>query len=236
MKPRICLLLNELAEAPAAALLERFLPASRVTVDILTEYPDQPDGYTVIVPFNYRKLLAAESLARVVIFHASALPQGKGWAPIYYSIVEDQPDYVLTGIRAAASADSGDLIVRASFPMRPEYTATYLRQVDEPLFLCVLGRLLERWPAGDFPAVPQPEGGSFRARRRPADNEVNPAWPLVDCIPHLRAVEAAHPAFFYHQGVKYLIEVRPETPPAFPPPLRLDYCASGDVEWLEDWL
>ncbi|MBH3330043.1 hypothetical protein I5L56_10450 [Pseudomonas oryzihabitans] len=236
MKPRICLLLNDLAEAPAATLLERLLPSSRVVVDLAVHYPAEPERYTAIVPFNYRRLLPAETLDRVLVFHASALPQGRGWAPIYYSIVENQPCYVVTGFRAAAAADTGDLIVQASFPLRPEYTAAYLRQVDEPLFLQVLGRLLERWPTGDFPAIPQSGEGTFRERRRPADNEIDPTRPFADWIPHLRAVEAAHPAFFFYRGVKYLVEVRPEIPPAFPPPLRLEYCASGEIEWLEDWV
>ena len=236
MKPSVCLLVNELGEMPEAALVERYLPASRIDLSVSTRLPVGAEHYTAIVPFNYRKLIeGVASLGNVLVFHASELPHGRGWAPIYHSIAEGQPRYVVSGIRASREADRGDLILRASFPILPEYTATFLREVDERLFLFLLARVLEHWPDGCFSAVPQPEGGSFRPRRRPQDSEVDPALPLNELVRHLRAVEAAHPAYFYLDGVKYLVSLRPEVSPVIPSPLTIEYCASGEQEQWEEW-
>jgi hypothetical protein len=56
---------------------------------------------------------------------------------------------------------------------------------------------------------------------------------LGNLLPHLRGVEVNNPAFFIFNGIKYLIEVRPEVEPTFPKEVTIVYPGLNEKEsWL----
>lgn len=231
MNPRICILLNKLEEFDFEATLNLYLPRERFEVEIAEIFPRRPMDYRLIVSWNYRKIIKqAEQAGNVVVMHSSNLPEGRGWAPIYYSFREQQPEYVISGIFAADEVDAGDVIVRARFPIEAGHTAPFIREVDKEISLMLIARILEKWPNGNIKAVKQSGVGSYRGRRSPQENEVNINETLKDILPHLRGVEPNSPAFFFFNGMKYLIEVRPELAPVFPKQVTIEYPGLNEIE------
>lgn len=218
MKPiRICLIFNSLDEIPSWSNVSQYLPSSRFDLTISSSFPDNPESFTIIVPFSYRRIIPGHTLSsNVVIFHSSALPHGRGWAPITYTILENQPIYTLTGLIASSIVDCGDILVTASFPMMAHYTAPFLRTIDHKIMFYLIAKVAMFWPQLQANGVPQDQILPIRKRREPSDSYVDLNKPLKEILPLLRAVESSYPVYCLYDNVKYLISALPEVAPEFP--------------------
>ena len=214
---KICLIFNSYDEIPDSSHLSHFLPSHLYDVTITTSFPENPDSYTIIVPFSYRKIIPETLLTpNIVIFHSSALPHGRGWAPIAYTILENQSTYTLTGLIASSTVDTGDILVTASFPMNVSYTAPFLRSVDHQIMLYLIGKVSMHWPKLLNNGIPQDQILPPRKRRVVSDSLVDTNQSLNEIFPTLRAAESAYPAYCFYDNVKYFISAYPEVPPVFP--------------------
>ena len=236
MKPRICILINNYEEIEALNIIEQYLPSHKYAVTIACDFPSDYVSYNIIAPLNYKKIIKEVDKAHnIIIFHAADLPNGKGWAPIYYVITEKKEQYVVTGIKASKDVDSGDIVIKARFEILANYTATFLRLVDYHLFFLLIAKLLEVWPTGNLSSIKQEGSGNYRKRRYPSDNEIDVSLPFINLIPHLRAVEQQHPAYFKHEVEKYFVSVYPENKPIFPKKVFIEYSAIDRNEIWEGW-
>ena len=215
-------LVNTSDEFDFAGVAEELLPGVQVeTGDVL---PSRLEEYSLVVLWSIRKLLP-EVVGRknVVLFHSSDLPRGRGWAPIYNTIVNREEFFTVTGIIPQKDADTGDIVIRARFAMRPEYTADFLRRTDDRISLMLVAKLLKKFSGGPLRGIPQQGTGTYYPRRNPGGNEVPLEKPLGEVVDHVRACESAHPAFFRYKGVKYTISIVPERAPDFPGDLTIEF-------------
>ena len=87
----------------------------------------------------------------------------------------------------------------------------------------LVGKLLDRLGGErSLRGAKQQGEGNYDPHRSPEDNGV-PGDPLADIVPHLRACEPQHPAFFNWRGVKYVISLRPEPYAGFPDDLEITF-------------
>ena len=236
MRPKVCFILNSLSEFVFAEMLELYLPAAQVEVTVAQAFPEDPNDFQLIVPWNYRRVIAQASAAgNVLVFHASDLPVGRGWSPIYHTFREERPEYVLCGILATNAVDQGDIVIRARFDIVPGYTAPFLRQLDLELGLLLVAKTLWKWPDQRPEGKPQQGDGNYEARRRPGDSEIDPRKTISELLPHLRGVEDGYPAFFTYCGGSYSIQVKPVDPPKRPRHVLIDYPALGQTETWDGW-
>ena len=210
------------AELGISAHLVRHLNQHVITIGDI--FPERPEDYRLIVLWNLHWVIRDLPATRnVVVFHSSDLPQGRGWAPVYHALAGSQDEFVISAIFAASEVDSGEVIAKARFRIQSCHTSTSVRAIDEEVCIMLAAAILERFKGLPITGVPQVGMGSFYPRRRPEDNEVDISCSLVDLIPHLRACEARHPAFFDWQGCRYHIAITPEKMPGFPDDLRIEF-------------
>ena len=215
MKNRIFFVLNKLEDFNFLDLLRKYLPD--FACDLGECFPPEPAVYALVVLWNYEKIVAdLPEPNNVVVFHGSDLPEGRGWAPIYYAIAEGQPEYCITGFLAASKVDRGDVIVKARFPLKTEYTASDLRRFDTEISIRLVREIVRRFSGSTITGSPQQGEGTYRARRRPADNELAADKTLLELMPLLRAAEDRHPAFFKHAGKTFRVRIEAEQPAEFP--------------------
>jgi len=220
MQPTVLFIVNSMEDFARHDLLKKYL--SSADVRFAEALPEHTEDCRLIVLWSYRKIIAGIAEKRnIIVFHSSDLPEGRGWAPIYHAVRENAPFYVVSGIRAVEPVDSGEIIVRARFKMRPDYTAEILRRWDEEICILLISMLLERLGEEGLKGRPQVGESSFRPRRRPEENEILLSQRLEDLIPHLRACEPGHPAFFHYHGVKYVLSIEPVPCPPFPADLEV---------------
>jgi methionyl-tRNA formyltransferase len=228
MTPRVCILLNDLAEFDFKDQLHRYLPSERFQTEITATFPLCPTDFQLIVPWSYRKIIRqAVPLNNILVMHSSNLPEGRGWAPIYHAFAEQKKEYVISGILADHEPDTGDIVIRAKFPMKPDYTASFIRKVDQKLSLIMIAEILQQWPTGHPIGLKQTGISSFRPRRYLKDNEIDSTKSLRDLIPILRGSEPRNKAHFYHEGVRYFIEIYPESVPSNPTDIVIEFPALG---------
>ena len=232
MKKKICFLLNNIKEYSFKNLVDLYLPNKKFDINLSTVFPKNFKSYDLIIPWCYKKIIKGEKkLTNTIIIHSSNLPEGRGWAPIYYSLRDQNSDYTISSIFATKDVDKGNLIVKASFPILPEYTADYLRKVDTEISILLIRKILDKWHNAKIISKKQIGDGSYRPRRFPKDNEVKINYSLKKILSHLRAVEKNNPAFFYFKNIKYIIEVHPENKPDFPKKIKIEYPGINEIEY-----
>jgi methionyl-tRNA formyltransferase len=189
-----------------------------------TNLPEQPGDYCLIVLWNLRRIVRDLPVERnVVVFHSSDLPKGRGWSPIYYALANDQAELVISAVIAAPEVDRGDIIAKARLSISSSYTAEDLRAIDEEACVMLAAAIVDRF--ADRPMIGAPQRGvaTYYSRRKPEDNEVDIERTLAELIPHLRACESRHPAFFYWRGSRYRLSITTDVHPGFPADLRIQF-------------
>jgi len=162
--------------------------------DILKWEPDITFsfGYRKIIPEKYLKI----SKKGTVVFHSSDLPKGRGWAPLYYAIVNNEKEHVLSMLFANSEVDAGDIIAKARCKIHPLETINTLRRKDdilvEKLFEKYIGLLL----SGSYQGTPQKGESSYYERRYPKDSRIDPDLSVKELLPKLRALPDEYRAFF----------------------------------------
>jgi len=184
--------------------------------------PDITDKYDLVILWSYKKIVSqVGNRNNVILFHSSDLPEGKGWAPIYNAITHDKQYYTISGLFAGDKVDEGDIIVKARFQMKDNYTASYIRKWDHEISIMLISKILERFNNRPIQGIKQDRKESFYKKRNPEDNEISVNTTLNAAINHLRACEGNHPAFFYYNSIRYNILIEPAEPPSFPDDLEI---------------
>ncbi len=218
----VAFVVNCLKEFDFAHLLEKYLKSERIS--ILDHFPEAPQQFDLIVLWSYQHVVHhPEKLENVIIFHSSDLPKGRGWAPLYNMLAQKETTYTISGIKLANPVDTGDIVVKARFPILPHYTASILRQFDQELSVMLAAKILHRFEGQVITGTPQSGESSYFTRRTPAENEVDIFRSFDGLIPHLRACEPQHPAFFIYEQEKYFINIQPEREASFPENIDILY-------------
>jgi methionyl-tRNA formyltransferase len=219
---RIFFLLNKLSEFDFGSLLKKYLSGYYIAIG--EYFPEHPDDYDLIVLWSYRKKVSGLGKKnKVILFHSSNLPEGRGWAPIYNSIAQGLGSYTISGMLASEDIDAGDIIVKAHFALKDNYTAAVLRKWDTEISIMLTAQILIRFGNEPLRGRKQDSIPTFWPRRTPESNELDISLPFAQLIPHLRACEIQHPAFFWLNETKYLVYVEPEELPCFPEDLEINF-------------
>jgi methionyl-tRNA formyltransferase len=198
-------------DGPPRAALDALLPGIDIT---FAENLVDPAAFDLVVLWFYQKILRdVEVHSNVVVFHASALPYGRGMAPIYYTFADDLATCTLSAIRAADGLDCGGILGQAHIPIEPAMTAPVLRALIVTTALQMTAELLTR-----NLSMTQEQTGSptYRRRRTPNENEIALSARVEDVMQHLRGCEPDHPAFVTYRGVKFVLTATPAEPPPDP--------------------
>ena len=218
MTEKIIFIVNKLEEFQCKRYIKKFL--SNVDYTVRTTLPGDTSKYRLVILWNYRKIIKnVENKNNIILFHSSDLPKGKGWAPIYRAVYNEEKNYVISGICAANKVDSGDIIIQAKFRIRPNYTAEFIRKLDDEISIMMIKKILKKFKNKRLVGKKQNGRSTYFERRKPEDNELKGK----KIINHLRACEEHHPAFFYYKNEKFIVTVYPEKLPIFPSDLQISF-------------
>lgn len=148
-----------------------------------------------------------QQFGQVLTLHASALPEGRGWSPHIWHILEGRQQLTLSLITAADPVDSGDIWLQTVIPLNGH---ELYDEINAKLFAAELA-LIDRFVAAGDRLVPQPQaatGGSYYRRRTPEDSRLDLDQPLRSQLPLLRVCDPQRfPAYFELDGQKYLVKI-----------------------------
>lgn len=155
------------------------------------------------------KLTPPQVLARNklnVVVHASALPQGRGFSPVVWQILEGRNEIPITMIEAAAEADSGNVLMTGKMVLEGHELNCEIRAKLGEAILTMCMRLL----GAAVPPIGVPQQGetSWYGRRSPADSRLDPAKSLQEQFELLRVSDNdRYPAFFDYRGQRYFLRI-----------------------------
>ncbi len=143
-----------------------------------------------------------------IVVHGSALPEGKGWSPWSWQILEGRDRLALTLLEAVAGVDAGPIydqrwITLAGHELIDEWQA---KQAEITLSMCE--DFVLRFPKVLEEGREQSGVESIYPRRRASDSRLDPERTLASQFGLLRVVDnKRYPAFFEYAGHVYELTV-----------------------------
>ena len=143
-----------------------------------------------------------------LVVHESDLPQGKGWSPLTWQILEGKNDIPVTLLRAVKKVDSGDIYLQEWLHFNGCETIDQLRHAQAKVTISLCQQFIKEYPDVLTQARPQTGKSSFYPRRSPQDSELDPQRSLIEQFNLLRVVDnERYPAFFTWLGELYVIKI-----------------------------
>lgn len=171
--------------------------------------PDNIFGFDLVFILGYTKILPPEFLRKNrlnLVVHESALPEGKGFAPVQWQILEGKSEIVVSLIEAGEKVDSGDIVLqdRIIFDGGELYEQIREKQADATVRL--VKNFIESYP--NFERRKQVGAESFYRKRTSSDGELDFDSSLRENFNLLRIGNNEEwPSFFYYEGKKYILKI-----------------------------
>lgn len=108
-----------------------------------------------------------------LVVHASRLPQGKGWSPMTWQILEGADHFPVTLFEAVAAVDAGPIYLQREMHFDGTELVDDLRRIMGEAIVALCLEFVERYPAVLAEARPQAGDESFYPRRRPEDSRLD---------------------------------------------------------------
>jgi hypothetical protein len=160
---------------------------------------------------SYGRIVDSTTRARYshnLVVHASDLPQGRGWSPASWLILDGSNKIPVTLLEVVDLVDAGPIYLQEWL----ELDGTELiedwhsRLAQKTIELVTL--FIKKYPQVLENSRRQVGEPSTYARRRPSDSALDLDESIADQINLLRVVDnISYPAFFVYKGIEYLLKI-----------------------------
>ena len=160
-------------------------------------------GCTTIAPADVR----ARHRVNLVV-HESALPLGRGFAPVAWQVLEGVKRIPVVLFEAVDAPDAGSVYLRDEIRLTGYELNDGIRQRQGEVTVSLCLRFLEQYPQ----VQPEPQIGtpSTYRRRTPEDSRLDPDKSLREQFALLRVVDnERYPAFVEIEGHRYIVKIYP---------------------------
>jgi len=149
-----------------------------------------------------------------LVIHASDLPEGRGWSPYIWGLLEGDEEVTVSLLEAEDSVDTGAIWSKKSFEVPPHHLNS---EIHKTLFETEMSLMDEALVLAETNIVGVPQsklsGLTYYRKRSPSDSRIDPTKTLEELFNTIRVMDPdRYPAFFYQHGYKYTIELRKVEP------------------------
>ncbi len=173
---------------------------------------DQIEKSDIAILLGCESKIDNKTLARSrhnLIVHESALPEGKGWSPVSWGVLEGRDRIVVSLFEATEQIDAGDIYYQDEMILSGNELIEEIRYEQWRVTRNLLLRFINRYPYNQ--AIKQQGEESFYPKRTKQDSELDIKLPINDQFNLLRIVDnERYPAFFVKNGIKYLLKIYKE--------------------------
>lgn len=138
--------------------------------------------------------------------HASAVPHGRGFAPLVWQVIEGRTRIPVVLLEAAEDVDEGPVYLGMTLQFEGHELHDELRaRLGQACVDLSLAFLAQPEPP---PPVPQSGEPTWYRRRTPADSRLDPERSIAEQFDLLRTVDnERYPAFFDFRGHRYRLKI-----------------------------
>lgn len=148
-----------------------------------------------------------------LVVHESDLPQGKGWSPLTWQILEGINRIPVTLIEAAEKVDSGKVYAQQWIDFDGYELIDELRAEQGRVTLDLCKSFVDNYPSSALLAKDQIGVDTFYRRRTPCDSELDVNKSISEQFNLLRVVDSTrYPAFFDLDGRRYYLTISKKKP------------------------
>ena len=141
-----------------------------------------------------------------IVVHESDLPEGKGWSPVSWQILEGKNKIPITLFEADEEIDAGQIYAKKDMDLDGSELIEEIRHKQGRITQSLILEFIYNCPRNE--AEEQEGIGSFYPRRRPEDSELDPKKNLMEQFNLLRICDnERYPAFFYLNSKKYTLKI-----------------------------
>ena len=141
-----------------------------------------------------------------LVVHESYLPQGKGWSPLTWQIVQGNNEIPVTLIEATDKVDSGNIYEQEIIYFNGTELIDELRQKQGAVTIELIERFVSKFP-NNF-QIEQSGVESFFPRRTEKDSELDIHKSIEEQFDLLRISDnERYPAYFVYKDKKYVLKI-----------------------------
>lgn len=194
---------------PYAKRLVRKLNSTGYTSVLFFDHTRIGDKYEVIFILSYFKIIKDNYLKRHkynLVVHESDLPKGRGWAPLFWQILEGKNRIPIVLFEAAEGIDSGKIFIKDYIIFKGDELGDEIReeQAHKTFDLCL--KFLKFHNA----LKPKKQKGkpTYYRKRIPIDSKLDINRTIKEQFGLLRIVDNEnYPPFFFYKGHKYILKI-----------------------------
>jgi methionyl-tRNA formyltransferase len=188
---------------------------TKYEIQLINRISEVKDNGDILFLISCSEIITAkhrDKFRYTLVLHASDLPKGRGWSPHIWDIANGSNELTLSLLNAEDSVDTGDIWQK----MKIKLTGSEVYdEINDLLFNAEL--TLVSWACEQIDnaeALPQLKINNTKnycRQRTPNDSELDPDRSISSQLNLLRVCDPNRfPAYFYHNGQKYIVTVTRE--------------------------
>ena len=141
---------------------------------------------------SFSKIATKKSLAKFkhnLVVHSSNLPNGRGWSPLTWQILEGRKVITTSLFEAEEDVDRGKIYLQKDLVFSGFELLDELRILQGDLIIGMCSEFIQTYPDVLLCAQVQKGEGSYYERRRPGDSELNPDMSIREQLDLIRVVD-----------------------------------------------
>ena len=179
-------------------------------IPIFNNHVDFDGKYDIIFILSYHNIIPQEVLKKNghnIVIHESLLPKGKGWAPLFWQILEGKGNISFAMIEASDGVDSGDIYMQKTLELVGNELNEKLRDKQAKLTIKMCLEFVNNYEKYKVP-VEQSGDESFYAKRSKEDSRLDIDKTIKEQFNLLRIVNNDdYPAYFELEGNRYILKI-----------------------------
>lgn len=143
-----------------------------------------------------------------LVVHASDLPQGKGWSPLTWKILNGENRIPVVLFQAAEHVDSGQIYLKDTMEFTGLELIDELRVVLAKTTIQLCNQFIQQYPEILEKAQEQQGEESFYPRRTPQDSRIDPELSIQEQFQMLRVADnEKYPCYFELGGETFILRI-----------------------------
>lgn len=172
-------------------------------------HEDIDEVFDIIFILSYHNIIPQKYLQAKhnIVIHASALPQGKGWAPMFWQILEGKNEIPFSMFEASSGVDNGDIYMQKTLKLSGFELNHELREKQANFTIDMCLEFISNY---EKYKTPQKQIGeeSFFPKRSSKDSRIDIDKSIKEQFNLLRIVNNdTYPAFFELDGHRYILKI-----------------------------
>jgi methionyl-tRNA formyltransferase len=143
-----------------------------------------------------------------LVVHESNLPEGKGWSPLTWQILEGKNEIPICLFEAQETVDSGEIYLKDTLKFKGTELVDELRSVQAMTTIEMCLKFVRGYPEIVLKAQ-KPKGNfSYYKKRKPQDSQIDVDKTIGEQFNLLRVVDnERYPAFFEIDGERFVFKI-----------------------------